>query len=180
MSERRKTPRSRTILGGVISFNKSRSTLDCNVRNFSQAGARVEFANTAMLPVEFDLTIPRKEATFRARTVWRSEDGAGVAFICKQDEQRHSARLGAQAQSGRDAEQDAPAAHLQAERRCNMTRVVEMLRSLRDSRAGSVPLQYAILAAGMAIVTIMTAQTAGNKVAEKLNAVTSALNKVQF
>jgi hypothetical protein len=81
MSERRKTPRSRTILGGVISFNKSRSRLDCNVRNFSQAGAHVEFVNTALLPDEFDLAIARKEATFRTRTVWRSEGAAGVAFI---------------------------------------------------------------------------------------------------
>jgi hypothetical protein len=81
MSERRKTLRARTILGGVISFNKRRSTLDCNVRNFSVHGARVEFTNTAILPDEFDLTIARKEATFRARTVWRSEDTAGVAFI---------------------------------------------------------------------------------------------------
>ncbi len=85
MSERRNTPRSRTLLGGVISFNKSRATVDCNVRNFSQAGARVEFVNTAMLPDEFDLTIARKEATFRARAVWRSEDAAGVVFICKQN-----------------------------------------------------------------------------------------------
>ena len=61
-----------------------------------------------------------------------------------------------------------------------MTRLARMLRSLRDSRQGSVPLQYAILAAGIAIVTIMTAQTASNKVVEKLDAVTSALNKIQF
>jgi hypothetical protein len=81
MNERRKTPRARTILGGVISFNKRRSTLDCNVRNLSVHGARVEFTNTAILPDEFDLTIARKEATFRVRTVWRSEDTAGVVFI---------------------------------------------------------------------------------------------------
>lgn len=81
MSERRKALRPRTILGGVISFNKKRSALDCCVRNFSAKGAHIEFTNTAILPDEFDLTIARKEATFRARTVWRSEDTAGVAFI---------------------------------------------------------------------------------------------------
>lgn len=84
MSERRTTPRSRTILGGVISFKKGRSPLDCNVRNFSESGARVEFVSTAILPDTFDLTIARKEATFRARTVWRSEDTAGVVFVDKQ------------------------------------------------------------------------------------------------
>lgn len=81
MSERRKALRLRTILGGVISFNGRRSTLDCCVRNFSPLGARIEFTNTAIVPAKFDLTIARKEATFRARTVWRSEDTAGVVFI---------------------------------------------------------------------------------------------------
>ena len=85
MSERRQTPRSRTILGGVISFSERRLTLDCNVRNFSQGGAHVEFDNTALLPDEFDLTIARKEATFRARTIWRREDAAGIAFIDAHD-----------------------------------------------------------------------------------------------
>jgi hypothetical protein len=86
MSERRKTPRARTILGGVISFNKRSSTLDCNVRNFSPMGARVEFTSTAILPDEFDLTIARKETTFRVRTVWRGEDAAGCVFIDNQDD----------------------------------------------------------------------------------------------
>ena len=80
MSERRKAFRPRTILGGLVSFNKRRSTLDCCVRNISVGGARIEFTNTAILPDEFDLTIACKEATFRARTVWRSENAAGVVF----------------------------------------------------------------------------------------------------
>src|SRR5688572_11756233 len=85
MTERCQAHRARTILGGVISFNKRRSTLDCNVRNLSARGARVEFVNTAILPVEFDLTIARKEATFRARTVWRAEDVAGVVFVVDEE-----------------------------------------------------------------------------------------------
>lgn len=43
-----------------------------------------------------------------------------------------------------------------------------------------MPPQYAIVAAGTALVSMMIAQAAGNKVAEKLNAVTAALNKIQF
>lgn len=61
-----------------------------------------------------------------------------------------------------------------------MTRLLARIRSLRDSRLGSVPLQYAIVAGGTAVVTMMIVQTTSNKVAEKLNAVTSALNKVRF
>jgi hypothetical protein len=81
MLDRRKDVRSRTILGGVISFNRRRSTLDCCVRNFSERGARVEFNDTAILPDTFDLTIVRKEATFRATTAWRTQTAAGVRFI---------------------------------------------------------------------------------------------------
>lgn len=88
MSERRTSLRARTILGGVISFNKRRSTLDCAVRNFSERGARLEFTNTAILPDQFDLTIARKDVTYRVRTVWRGEDTAGVVFI---DEDEHGA-----------------------------------------------------------------------------------------
>ena len=85
MSERRKALRARTILGGVISFNKGRSTLDCRVRNFTAEGARIEFTNTAIIPDEFDLTIARKEATYRARTVWRSVDAAGLQFLTEHE-----------------------------------------------------------------------------------------------
>jgi Flp pilus assembly pilin Flp len=61
-----------------------------------------------------------------------------------------------------------------------MMRVVEMLRGLRDNRSGSMRLPYAIFTAGMAIVTLMTVQTASTKVAEKLNVITTALNKISF
>jgi PilZ domain len=80
MNERRKQLRSRTLLGGVISFNRRRSTLDCSVRNLSDAGARIEFDNTALLPDTFDLTIGRKETTFRASMIWRTQTAAGVQF----------------------------------------------------------------------------------------------------
>jgi hypothetical protein len=61
-----------------------------------------------------------------------------------------------------------------------MSRLRAKLRSMHDSRLGSVPLQYAIVAAGTAIVTMMIVQTTSNKVAEKLGAVTTALTKIQF
>lgn len=81
MSEQRKELRSRTLLGGVISYNKRRSTLDCCVRNLSGRGARVEFADTTLLPDTFDLTVVCKETTFRASTVWRTQTAAGVEFV---------------------------------------------------------------------------------------------------
>ncbi|MFZ0263004.1 MAG: hypothetical protein WAL36_23950 [Pseudolabrys sp.] len=73
MSERGKSDRARTFLGGMIAFNKRNSTMDCRVRDFSATGARVQLTN--------DLTIARKERSFRASMVWRSVNEAGVAFL---------------------------------------------------------------------------------------------------
>ena|SRR3712207_2472785 len=81
MSERRRTIRNRSFLGGVIAFNKRRSTIDCLVRNFSGDGAKVVFTNTAVLPDAFDLEVQQKERTYRARMIWRRENEAGVAFV---------------------------------------------------------------------------------------------------
>jgi PilZ domain len=81
MQERRKTIRNRTFLGGVVAFNKRSSTLDCVVRNFSPEGARIVFDAAVTLPDEFDLEIRQKERAFRARTIWRGETEAGVAFL---------------------------------------------------------------------------------------------------
>jgi hypothetical protein len=56
---------SRTFLGGMIAFNKCNSTMDCRVRDISSTGARDHLTNTAVIPDQFDLTIARKERSFR-------------------------------------------------------------------------------------------------------------------
>jgi PilZ domain len=85
MAEKRKAARSRTLLGGVIAFNRRKSTMDCQVRNFSRGGARVTFTNTAVVPDQFDLTIAHKERAFRARMAWRRFDEAGIEFLSEYD-----------------------------------------------------------------------------------------------
>jgi hypothetical protein len=60
--------------------------MDCQVRNFSPNGARVAFTNAATVPDQFDLTIGRKERSFKARMVWRSVNEAGVAFLGEYDQ----------------------------------------------------------------------------------------------
>ena len=80
MTERRRSVRNRTFLGGVVTFAKGRSAIECIVRNFSGGGAKVVFAGTAIVPDAFDLEVARKERTFRARMVWRRENEVGVAF----------------------------------------------------------------------------------------------------
>jgi hypothetical protein len=78
--ERRRHPRGKSLYGGVIAFNARQSTVDCVVRNFSAHGAKIEMAGTALLPDEFDLSIARKDTSFRARLIWRNALEAGVQF----------------------------------------------------------------------------------------------------
>ena len=78
--ERRRYPRGKSFYGGVITFNARRSSIDCVVRNFTCAGAKIAMSGTVLLPDTFDLTIARKESAFRAHLVWRNHLDAGVAF----------------------------------------------------------------------------------------------------
>ena len=80
MTERRRAIRNRTFLGGVVTFAKGRSAIECIVRNFSGGGAKVAFAGTAIVPDAFELEVARKERTFRARMVWRQDNEVGVVF----------------------------------------------------------------------------------------------------
>ena len=80
MQDRRKTVRMRTHFGGKIVFNQKSSVADCLVQNFSARGAKLVFTNTAALPQVFNLSVPRRGQTFRARMVWRRADEAGVAL----------------------------------------------------------------------------------------------------
>lgn len=79
--ERRRHPRGKTLYGGIVAFNSRCSTVDCVVRNFSAAGAKIVLATPVLLPHAFDLTIARKEASYRARLVWRNSLEIGMRFV---------------------------------------------------------------------------------------------------
>lgn len=84
MQERRSFPRGRTYLGGQVAFNGRWSVMDCIVRNMSHYGARVAIESTVPIPREFDLIVPHKGESRRARVVWRNEREIGLAF-CDSD-----------------------------------------------------------------------------------------------
>src|SRR5205814_6482068 len=79
MQDRRKNLRGKVFLGGVAEINAG-STMDCVVRNVSEAGACVEIDQGAKLPEEINLTIPRKGRSFLARLIWRQANRVGLAF----------------------------------------------------------------------------------------------------
>jgi len=81
MTERRKSLRMRSFLGGEVAFNKGQSKLECLIRNFSQRGAKLVFADPVTVPTEFDLYVPKKERSFRARVIWCRATEVGVTFV---------------------------------------------------------------------------------------------------
>jgi hypothetical protein len=80
MEERRTGRRDRTFLKGSIAFNNRNSTADCLIRNCSDQGAKIAFAEPFSLPAEIELSIPIKGQERRSRIVWRHGSEMGVRF----------------------------------------------------------------------------------------------------
>lgn len=80
MTERRREPRLRSLLGARISFRRLQSSMDCIVRNIAPHGALVVFPRAAVTPQEFSLEIPQRGERRTAKVIWRRHDRAGVAL----------------------------------------------------------------------------------------------------
>jgi hypothetical protein len=80
MQDRRQCVRDKVYFGGVAEINERGSTMDCVVRNFNEHGACVEIDETAKLPENLSLSIPRKGRSFLARMIWRHANRVGFAF----------------------------------------------------------------------------------------------------
>jgi hypothetical protein len=85
MEQRRASTRSRTLLEGQIIFDKRLSRVECTVRDISETGARIIFANPARVPPEFELRIPKRKLARQARVVWYDGQTYGVMFVEPQE-----------------------------------------------------------------------------------------------
>lgn len=81
MRERRESVRDKVMYGGVAEMGDVGTTRECIVRNISDKGASIEFANNFQLPREqLSLRIARKGRSFLARVIWWRDNFVGVAF----------------------------------------------------------------------------------------------------
>jgi hypothetical protein len=80
MQERRKQQRSRVFWAAKVSFNRRQSLLDCVVRDMSETGAKLAVTESAFVPREFELVIPKRAAAYQARIIWRQSDEVGIQF----------------------------------------------------------------------------------------------------
>jgi hypothetical protein len=80
LAERRCEVRERTLMAGRIIYNQGKSILDCQIRNFSEHGAKISVATAAKLPNKFKLDIPSRGRCYLADVRWRDRDSMGVQF----------------------------------------------------------------------------------------------------
>ncbi|MXQ10677.1 PilZ domain-containing protein [Microvirga makkahensis] len=81
MNKRRSSNRVRTLLDARVIFNNRFSLIECTVRNLSETGARIAFSHPTEIPPEFELEIPSRKISVKAKAVWSDGKEHGVAFI---------------------------------------------------------------------------------------------------
>ncbi|TAL77011.1 MAG: PilZ domain-containing protein [Beijerinckiaceae bacterium] len=79
--EKRANDRIRSFLRAQIIFNNRMTTIECIIKNISATGARVALDETLAVPTEFDIYIPTRNRSHRARLVWRDKESIGVDFL---------------------------------------------------------------------------------------------------
>jgi len=78
--ERRKSVRETGPFAAVIKLYSGR-LLPCTIINVSESGAKLALAKETVLPKEFELSIPAKNASWRVRVVWQQAKEIGVYRI---------------------------------------------------------------------------------------------------
>ena len=79
MEEKRKVQRHRTLKAGHIAINRA-GTIDCRVRNLSEAGACLEVASPIGIPDDFTLVVEVDHLQQPCHVIWRTATRMGVSF----------------------------------------------------------------------------------------------------
>ncbi len=93
MGERRNSRRTKSFLRGFVYVSRKRGALFCLIRDMSEKGARIVFSDTVTLPDVFDLYIPQRDQSFRAKVQWRRNDEIGLAFAATEHRRSSDAKL---------------------------------------------------------------------------------------
>jgi PilZ domain len=85
MAERRPVPRRRVLLGGLTVHELGRCTVNCQIRDLNENGARIAISRRQNLPQDLYLIITKNHKAYKARLIWRKGDEAGLAFLKCED-----------------------------------------------------------------------------------------------
>jgi hypothetical protein len=80
-TEARRSKRARTFLHARISYGDGAISTECTVNQLSDVGARINVASSVVLPDIFEMTVPQKGISCRAKLIWRKDDQVGVDFV---------------------------------------------------------------------------------------------------
>jgi hypothetical protein len=81
MDERRSSKRWQTVLKGRVLFNNRNSVFDCTIRDLSETGARIYFADVSAIPSEFELEIPSRGIRVQSFLMWSRGANHGIRFL---------------------------------------------------------------------------------------------------
>ncbi len=79
--DRRSARRQRVLKAAVAAFNQEFSTYPCIVRNISDTGAKLEFADPTQVPSSFVLHVELDGFKVECERVWQHGHDCGVRFI---------------------------------------------------------------------------------------------------
>ena len=67
LAEVRRDERVRAFLRARIIFNNQNTSIECTIKNISSKGAKIVLSEALAIPSEFDLEVPQKGRTYRAK-----------------------------------------------------------------------------------------------------------------
>jgi hypothetical protein len=78
--ERRRAPRHRVLMRGMIVTSDLLSSMECTIRNLSSTGAGLRLDGLSPAPEQFELLFLRTGQRRRARVRWQNGADVGVEF----------------------------------------------------------------------------------------------------
>lgn len=81
VTENRSEHRKRVLWSGLIFVPQTHSTIDCAIRDLSEAGARVRVQGEIPLPIKFLFVDITNRAAYEVQCVWRNERELGVKLL---------------------------------------------------------------------------------------------------
>ncbi len=71
----------RALKGARILINQRRSTIECQVRNLSETGAKLTLASTISVPDRFEIKLDRENDIRNCQVMWRTLTELGVRIL---------------------------------------------------------------------------------------------------
>lgn len=79
--ERRKFERKAVKIGAKAILSSSDTTIECNILDISQSGAKLELIDVDILPARFKLFVPEVDRMHDCDLVWRDANYVGIRFL---------------------------------------------------------------------------------------------------